>query len=204
MSDETRTAFRRPSKRRAAAGLLLCALLALAAPAALAQQAPPQEVPDRYGVGLTAGHTVNPVSDIGFLMLTGTALFDYEKVWRHPAPDALRFKVEANVGGSVTPDRDFMASAGMLALYFIDPLSSPTLKPYVEAGIGLIYTQHRVDDQGLHFNLNPQIGFGTEFSFADGATYYASLRWHHLSNGGLDHQNSGVDSIVIVIGRYFW
>jgi hypothetical protein len=92
----------------------------------------------------------------------------------------------------------------MLALYFIDPLSSPGLKPYVEAGIGLIYTQHRVEDQGLHFNLNPQIGFGTEYSFADGATYYASLRWHHLSNGGLDHRNSGVDSIVVVIGRYFW
>jgi hypothetical protein len=183
---------------------LLGALLALAAPAAFAQQSPPQAVPDRYGLGFTAGHTVNPVSDIGFLMLTGTALFDYEKVWRHPAPDPLRFKVEANVGGSVTPDRDFMASAGMLALYYLDPLSGAGFTPYVEAGIGLIFTQHRVEDQGQHFNLNPQIGFGTEFSSADGTTYYTALRWHHLSNGGLDHRNSGVDSIVIVIGRYFW
>jgi hypothetical protein len=178
--------------------LCLCALLALGRTAAA------QEVPDRYGLGLTAGHTVNPVGDIGFLMLTGTALFDYEKVWRHPAPDPLRFKVEANLGGSVKPERDFMASAGILALYFVEPLAGAGFKPYVEAGIGAIYTQHRVDDQGLHFNFNPQIGFGTEYAAADGATYYASLRWHHLSNGGLDHQNSGVDSIVLVIGRYFW
>ena len=195
---------RREAVFRLARGLCLLLLLCAGAPACPARAEPGGEVPDRYGLGLTAGHTVNPVSDIGFVMLTGTALFDYEKVWRHPAPDPLRFKVEANVGGSVTPERDFIASAGMLALYFIDPLAGRGFKPYVEAGIGLIYTQHRVEDQGLHYNLNPQIGFGTEFSTADGATYYASLRWHHLSNGGLDHQNSGVDSIVIVIGRYFW
>lgn len=184
--------------------LCLCALLALGASAALAQAAAAQDVPDRYGLGLTAGHTVHPSGDIGFLMLTGTALFDYEKVWRHPAPEPLRFKVEANVGGSVKPETDFMASAGMLALFFIDPLAGSGLKPYLEAGIGLIYTQHREKDQGLHFNLNPQIGFGTEFESGDGATYFASLRWHHLSNGGIHHKNTGVDSIVLVIGRYFW
>lgn len=185
-------------------GLCLGALLAIAGPAALAQENPAEDVPDRYGLGLTVGHTLDPVGDIGFLMLTGSALFDYEKVWRHPAPRPLRFKVEASLGGSFKPEGHLMASAGMLALFFLEPLSGHGFKPYIEGGIGLIYTQHRVEDQGLHFNFNPQIGFGTEFSPADGTAYFASLRWHHISNGGFDHQNRGVNSIVLVVGRFLW
>jgi lipid A 3-O-deacylase len=187
-----------------ALGLAMLALLGLADGPSLAQETPEESVPDRYGLGLTVGHTVDPVGDIDFLMLTGSAIFDYEKVWHHPAPRDLRFKVEASLGGSFRPSCDLMASAGMLALFFLEPISTQSFKPYIEGGIGLIYTEHRVIDQGLHFNFNPQIGFGSEFSFDSGATYFASLRWHHISNGGLDHENRGVNSIVLVIGRFFW
>lgn len=190
--------------RRGALGLVLFALLGLAGRPALAQEASEESVPDRYGLGLTIGHTVDPVGDINFLMLTASALFDYEKVWHHPAPRDLRFKVEASLGGSFTPTCNLMASAEMLALFFLEPISSPTFKPYLEGGIGLIYTQHRVKDQGLHVNLNPQIGFGAEFTLDSGATYFTSLRWHHISNGGVDHENRGVNSIVWVIGRFLW
>jgi hypothetical protein len=193
-----------PYRRWAAFALGVLALLGFAGDPSQAQEAPEESVPDRYGLGLTFGHTVDPVGDIDFLMLTGTALFDYEKVWRHPAPRDLRFKVEAGLGGSVRPSFDWMASAGMLALFFLEPISTQSVKPYLEGGIGFIYTEHRVDDQGWHLNFNPQIGFGTEFHVDSGATYFASLRWHHLSNGGLDHQNRGVNSIILVIGRFFW
>jgi lipid A 3-O-deacylase len=185
-------------------GLILCALLWVAGAPALAQENSEKYVPDRYGLGLTIGHTVDPVGDIDFLMVTGSALFDYGKVWRHPAPRDLRFKLEASLGGSFRPSCDLMAAAGMLALFYLEPVSTQGFKPYIEGGIGLIFTEHRVEDQGLHFNFNPQIGFGSEFSFEDGATYFASLRWHHISNGGLDHENRGVNSIVLVIGRFFW
>ncbi|MFO7707898.1 MAG: acyloxyacyl hydrolase [Desulfobacterales bacterium] len=180
------------------------ALIAVFASAGLAQDGAEKYAPDRYGLGVTLGHTFDPVGDIGFLMLTGTALFDYDKVWRHPAPRDLRFKVEANLGGSFTPDRDLIASAGMLALYLIEPISTRGVTPYVEAGIGAIYTQHRVEEQGLHLNFNPQVGVGAEFASAEGPAYFASLRWHHISNGGFDRENRGVNSIVLVIGRYLW
>jgi lipid A 3-O-deacylase len=187
-----------------AIGLAVLALLGFVGGRSQAQEAPAESVPDRYGLGLTIGHTVDPVGDIDFLMLTGSALFDYEKVWRHPAPRDLRFKVEANLGGSFRPDLDLMASAGMLALFFLEPVSTQNFRPYIEGGIGFIYTEHRVKDQGLHLNLNPQIGFGSEFSFDGDTTYFASLRWHHISNGGLDHENRGVNSVVLVVGRFLW
>ena len=184
--------------------VILCVLLWASSAAALAQEDAEKGIPDRYGLGLTIGHTVDPVGDIDFLMVTGSALFDYEKVWRHPAPRDLRFKVEASLGGSFRPSCDLMASAEMLALFYLEPLSTRSFKPYIEGGIGVIFPEHRVKDQGLHLNFNPQIGFGSEFSFEDGATYFASLRWHHISNGGLDDENRGVNSIVLVIGRFFW
>ncbi len=187
---------RRSSLRWGALGLVMFTLLGLADRPSLAQKAPEESVPDRYGLGLTIGHTVDPVGDINFLMVTASALFDYEKVWHHPAPRDLRFKVETSLGGSFTPTCNLMPSAEMLALFFLEPISGQSFKPYIEGGIGLIYTQHRVKDQGLHFNFNPQIGFGTEFTFDSGATYFTSLRWHPISNGGLDHENRGVNSIV--------
>lgn len=184
--------------------LVLCTLLWSVAQPALAQEHSEEGIPDRYSLGLTVGHTFDPVDNIGFLLLTGSALYDYDKVWRHPAPGPLRFKVEANVGGSFEPERDLMASAGILALYFLDSISGSGFKPYMEGGIGLICTQHRVENQGLHFNLNPQVGVGTELTFVSGATYFTALRWHHISNGGLNHENRGINSIVLVIGKFLW
>jgi len=181
-----------------------CLFLIVVRQPAIAQDGDPGDVPDRYSLGLTLGNTYDPESDTGFLLLTGSALYDYDKVWPHKAPDALRFKVEANVGGSFKPDRDLMTSAGVFALYFLEPISGYGFKPYIEGGIGLIYTQHRVDGQGLHVNFNPQIGIGTELSFGSDAVYFAAVRLHHISNGGLDDDNRGVNSIVFVIGKFIW
>jgi hypothetical protein len=169
-----------------------------------AQEQPEKDIPDRFSMGFTVGNTYDPTGEIGFLLLTGSALYDYDKVWFHKAPDPMRFKVEVNVGGSLKSDRDLIASSGIFALYFLEPISGNGFKPYIEGGIGLIYTQHRVEEQGLHVNFNPQIGFGTEFLNGSEATYFAALRLHHISNAGLDDDNRGVNSIVFVFGKFLW
>lgn len=171
---------------------------------AFAQDASGEYVADRYSIGLTLGKTYDPEDHTGFLLLTGSALYDYDKIWPHKAPDALRFKVEANIGGSIKHDLDFIASAGVFALYYLEPMAGCGFKPYVEGGIGLIYTQHRVENQGLHVNFNPQIGIGTEFSFGSDVVYFAAVRLHHISNAGLDDDNRGVNSVVILFGRFIW
>ena len=161
------------------------------------------KIPDRYGLTVNIGNTYDPSGGIDFIMPTAFALFDYDKIWPHAAPEALRFKVEVGAGSTWTKDKDFMASASMFALYYIDRFANGSLRPYVEGGIGGIYTEWKVEGQGSHLNFNPQLGIGTEFSIGSTGTYLAALRLHHISNAGLKKDNRGVNSIVFVIGLFF-
>ena len=161
------------------------------------------EIADRYGLSVNIGNTYDPSTKTGFVMLSGFALYDYDKIWPHAAPDPLRFKVEVSAGYTWTKDKDFMASASIFAVYYLDRFMQKSFRPYVEGGIGGIYTQWKVDGQGSHLNFNPQVGIGTEISTGYGGTYLAAVRLHHLSNAELKEENRGVNSIVFVIGRFF-
>lgn len=184
--------------------ILLCSILLMTFPRAiLAGEDEKKDVPNRYGLAPVIGYTYDPSDDIGFIMLSGFAVFDYDKIWPHAAPEALRFKVEASVGTTVTPEKDFMTSIMFFALYYIDRFRGPNFRPFIEGGIGGIYTDWQVDGQGSRVNFNPQIGIGTEFPFGTGPSFLAEVRLHHFSNGGLDDNNRGVNSVVFMLGRYF-
>ncbi len=159
----------------------------------------------RYGMSLAYGNTYSPTGDIDFLLLTGVALFDYDRVWPHRAPKALRFKVEGAAGATVKSEfrGRFIASISGFALYYLDRLTGKGLRPYLEGGVGVIYTDFQVEGQGLRFNFNPQLGIGTEFPSGSKTPYFASLRLHHISNAGLDDENKGINSVVFTLGRFF-
>lgn len=166
-----------------------------------------QPLPDRYGMSAEYGYTYDPGREnLNFLLARVFASYDYGTVWHQKNPNRnMRFKVEGAVGSTLTPSSDLMASANMLALFYY-PGKLPagwSLRPYVEAGIGVIYTQFRVKGQGLHFNFNPQLGVGCELPQEDGKNPFAALRLHHISNAELDHENRGVNSAVLQIGRFF-
>ena len=77
------------------------------------------------------------------------------------------------------------------------------LRPYLEGGIGVIYTDFQVEGQGSRFNFNPQIGIGTEFKTDSGPPFFATIRLSHISNAGLNDENRGVNSFLLMIGRFF-
>jgi len=161
------------------------------------------DVPNRYGFATVIGNTYDPDDNIGFALLSGFALFDYDKIWHHAAPAPLRFKVEAGIGSTWTKEKEVMVSAGIFALYFLDGFSGHGLRPYVEGGIGGIYTGWKVEGQGSHLNFNPQIGIGTELSIGSGPPFFTAVRLHHISNAGLKKDNRGANSIVLVVGCFF-
>lgn len=163
----------------------------------------PGYAPDRYGVGLVVGNTYDPKNDITFVQASWFALFDHEKVWRHKAPEGLRFKIEGNVGTTTRPEKRLIVSANIFSLYYINGLASKNIKPYVEGGIGVIYTDFKVEGQGLHFNFNPQLGIGAEIAAASKNPFLLSLRLHHVSNGGLAKDNRGINAVTINLGRFF-
>jgi lipid A 3-O-deacylase len=158
---------------------------------------------DQYGLAATIGKSYDPARDIRFCLISGVGLFDYEKIWHNLAPKSLRFKVEFSAGEASWDKKYLMTSANMFALYYLDYFATDSFRPYVEGGIGVIYTGFQVKDQGLKINFNPQMGFGAEFKTASRDTYFTSLRLHHLSNGKLHHPNRGVNSILLMAGRYF-
>ena len=187
--------------------LPLCLIIVLAflgnTGSALSEDNNESDIPTRYGLAAVLGKTFDPVNDIYFTQLSGFIMWDYDKIWHHWAPEPLRFKVEGTAGLTVSPKTRAMASVGMMALYYLEFISSDRLVPYLEGGIGVVYTDFQVEGQGSRFNFNPQIGIGVEFERDSGPPVFGAVRLSHISNAGLADENRGVNSVILMIGRYF-
>ena len=170
---------------------------------ALAEENNENAIPTRYGLAAILGHTFDPPDGIFFTQLSGFIMWDYDKVWRHWAPDPLRWKLEANAGLTVAPNRRAMISLAMMAVYYLEFISNDRLMPYIEGGIGVTYTDFQVEGQGLRVNFIPQLGIGMEFNVNSGAPFFSALRISHVSNGGLHDENRGTNSVLLMLGRFF-
>ncbi|UFS69376.1 acyloxyacyl hydrolase [Geomonas sp. RF6] len=162
-----------------------------------------ERLPTQHGVSLEYGYVFDPQEDLTYAMARVFAIYDYASIWRNTARKELRFKIEGAAGSTITPSANAMVSANMFAMYYPWFRPNPTFRPYIEGGIGIIYTQFRVQGQGLHFNFNPILGVGVEMPQKDGKNPFMSLRTHHISNGNLYHENRGVNAVVLQAGRYF-
>jgi len=183
---------------------LLCSGLLLLDPSGRARAGWRQLAqPERLGLGLTWGHSYDPSPTFGFAQLTGVLQYDYDRIWPQRAPEPLRFKLEGSLGfASYRGDDRLFSSVNMLAKYYLAPAEA-RFRPYLEAGIGLIYSDFQVEGQGLRVNFNPQAGFGCDYRSPAGTLYFANFRPHHLSNGEFYHDNRGVNSVLVQVGRYF-
>jgi len=161
--------------------------------------------PNKYGISAIMGTVYDPADNIFFGQVSFSAIFDYDRIWRHRAPDNLRFKVAAAVGLAHLDSNNvrFIANTNILALYYLDLWTDTNISPFVEAGIGLIYTDYTVTGQAYRYNFNPQAGIGIEIKRRSGQTNFLALRMHHLSNSGINHDNRGQNSLILVFGQYF-
>lgn len=159
--------------------------------------------PERLGFAVYGGSGYDPGNQVRYALLTASVLYDYDSIWPHRAPEALRFKVEASLGTGGNGDAErLVAGAGFLALYYLDRLTTATFRPYGEAGTGLIYTDFQVPEQGLRVNFNPRFGLGCEFG-GGGRPWFAAVHAHHISNSGLHEDNRGINSLLLQFGRTF-
>ena len=161
--------------------------------------------PTLNGVSLNLGYTYDPSDDTCFAQASIFRLYDYDRIWKHKAPERLRFKVEAGIGGTRWNHSDcrIIASVNIFAMLYLTDSQANRIRPYVEAGIGGIYTDYRVSGQDYRINFNPQAGIGLEFVTDNNCTWFSALRMHHLSNGGIGDTNRGQNSLVLLIGQYF-
>jgi hypothetical protein len=157
------------------------------------------QVPHEQAMGIYVG-TAYDWSDMQFFLASWQALYDYDAVWPHEAPDALSIRFETNLGtaaGTEFSGGRLVASGNFLAVYHLVPRETSRLVPYVEAGVGLIYTDFQRAGQGLRLNFNPVAGVGLRIN-----STFVTLRLHHVSNGGLNDDNRGINSVVLGFGVY--
>jgi opacity protein-like surface antigen len=81
-------------------------------------------------------------------------------------------------------------------------LASERLRPYVEAGAGVVWTDlgDRIPEKGSQFNFNLQLGAGLSYFVAPTASINVSYRLQHVSNAGTAKPNHGIDAGEVLIG----
>ena len=129
--------------------------------------------------------------------------WDHGYVLGNDGPPALRFRGEVTGALAKVPEKRFLGCVNVLAVRYIDFLWGPRFRPYVQGGVGLIYTDFRVQGQGLRFNFDPQFGLGLERATTPEVSVYVDARWHHISNAGLNHKNRGINSVLVTTGVLF-
>jgi len=159
--------------------------------------------PERAAGALSLSSSYDPNFNISSFLASASVWYDHGILWDQVRSGSKVFKLEAVAGSMVRPDVRGIASVNMMSMYYPEAMKSGRFSPYLEAGIGAIYTDYRVDRQAYRCNFNPQLGIGAEVRQEGGAPLFVAMRLHHISNGSLNHDNQGVNSLLFQIGRFF-
>lgn len=106
------------------------------------------------------------------------------------------------MGTTLTPEDRIAVGLTPMAQYALDGFSWTGW--FVEAGIGLFYTDVKVPGFGSNWVFSPQAGIGRIFKIDPKHSFTIRLRYHHLSNAYLNKENTSIDSLLLMVGMDFW
>lgn len=81
--------------------------------------------------------------------------------------------------------------------------TSKKVFPYLVGGAGTLMSVSDVPEGTSHFNFTPQGGIGLHLSTTEKRAIAFELRFVHISNGGFQSPNPGINSLQIHVG-YSW
>ncbi len=121
--------------------------------------------------------------------------FDWDKSWMQSDVGRLTGYWD---GAYTFWDGDKRASVSSLSFspVFVYEFAGDTVKPYVEAGIGVsVFSRTRIEDNNLGsaFNFEDRIGFGLRFN----GGHEIGIRATHYSNAGIKQPNDGIESYAL-------
>lgn len=121
--------------------------------------------------------------------------FDWDKSWMQSDVGRLTGYWD---GAYTFWDGDKRASVRSLSFspVFVYEFAGDTVKPYVEAGIGVsVFSRTRIEDNNLGsaFNFEDRIGFGLRFN----GGHEIGIRATHYSNAGIKQPNDGIESYAL-------
>ena len=94
-------------------------------------------------------------------------------------------------------------AGGLTPLLHYEFFRKGRLIPYVEAGVGVIFTDLDLDQQDDGLNFTPQAGLGIRYELSERTEFIVGWRFHHISNAGLRDPNTGLDSSLFLLGMSY-
>jgi lipid A 3-O-deacylase len=185
-----------------AAVLTLCGALPLYAADLLPQ-------PGSWDLGLRSGYSIGQrnVDMVPVHLRVGYTLFKGKK-WLFPS-GALEVSAEpfASVITSVAQPSKRSGSlelgVGLPVLTYYFNLGS-RIYPYVEGGLGMLYTDLRGYNLGGHFSFMETVGAGATYFLNNNLALNVGWRFRHISNASLYKDNVGLNSGIFLAGfSYF-
>jgi len=77
--------------------------------------------------------------------------------------------------------------------------------PYIEGGLGVLYTDLRGYNLGGHFSFMETVGTGVTYFLNENVALNVGWRFRHISNASLYDENAGLNSDIIMGGiSYFF
>ncbi|MBI3302116.1 MAG: acyloxyacyl hydrolase [Deltaproteobacteria bacterium] len=194
------------SRRWRVLGWMMAALVCGGATPVRAADLLPQ--PGAWAVGLRTGYSIGTSKHVEMVPVNlriGYTLFKGQK-WFLP-PGALEVAVEpfASVMTSIRPKNSGSLELGaglpMFSYYFN---LGNHLHPYIEGGLGVLYTDLRGYHLGGHFSFLETAGAGVTYFLNDNLALNAGWRYRHISNASLYAHNVGLNSGIFLAGfSYF-
>lgn len=198
------------SKKKLRTLIYICLLLVFIASPVWSEsdEAPSPEKPHKW------------LKEIGFLTGYGTASLEKKSADYEVIPILPRFGFDINpIKGSIGGDLELIAEPIMNVVISPDANAefgascllkysshiTARIAPYIEGGIGMVYTTQHTHEQGTQFNFLPQVGGGLQFFLNKNLALTGGYRYRHLSNAGMSDDNSGINHHFILVGlSYFF
>ncbi|MEW6170576.1 MAG: acyloxyacyl hydrolase [Candidatus Omnitrophota bacterium] len=71
---------------------------------------------------------------------------------------------------------------------------------YFKGGVGFLYMSQHTVEQSTQFNFNEYGGVGMHYFFMEHIAFTVEYRFRHVSNAGIDHPNTGINTHLGLCG----
>jgi len=159
--------------------------------------------------GIRGGGGINPSSMIQYYAIhpyVGLSLWDSATDWFERHDMRALWMIEpwaAYVDDDKGPHTTESFELGVSPLFGRLVFGNYKLKPFIEGGEGIVYTDLRKQHLGTRIQFTSQFGAGLEYEIKPGMSLGFQARIRHMSNAGMASSNPGINTLYGLIGLSF-
>ncbi len=109
--------------------------------------------------------------------------------------------IEPFINPVISPRYNIEVGVNFLGKYTFS--LSERVRPYIKAGVGVVYMSLHTREQGTQYNFLPQVGVGVSYFLNKKTALNFEYRYRHLSNASFKKPNAGIDAEIFLAGLEF-